>query len=212
MATREPAAGDTKGASRGPGRPRDARHDQAILGATLEILQEHGYRGVTIEGVAARAGVGRPTIYRRWPSKPAIVVAALVQSARLALPVPDTGSLRRDLIAVQRHQVELMNSPDARRITAGLIADLADDPELAQTYVSQYLAPRRATVWQVLQRGVDRGELHADVDFAFVYDLLVGPLFMRAVVWGEPLARDAAEKTADVILAAFTANSRPLPA
>lgn len=206
MATKDRAAGDTQRGSRGPGRPRDARHDQAILEATLELLQEHGYRGVTIEGVAARAGVGRPTIYRRWPSKPAIVVAALVQSARLAVPVMDTGSLRRDLIAFQRHQVELMNAPEARRVTAGLIADLADDPELADTYVSQYLAPRRATVWQVLQRGVDRGELDADVDFAFVYDLLVGPLFMRAVVWGQPLEPDAAEKTVDVILAAFATS------
>ena len=208
MATKDRGAGDTDGASRGPGRPRDARHDQSILDATLGILLEQGYRGVTIEGVAARAGVGRPTIYRRWPSKPAVVVAALVQSDRLALPAPDTGSLRNDLIAVQRHQVERMNSPDARRVTAGLIADLADDPELADTYVSQFLAPRRATVWDVLQRGVDRGELDADVDFAFIYDLLVGPLFMRAVVWGQPLAPDAAENTTDVILAAFAARPR----
>ena len=199
------------GASRGPGRPRDARHDEAILTATLRILQEQGYGGLTIEGVAVRAGVSRPTIYRRWPSKPALVVAALVQSARLAVPVLDTGSLRRDLIAVQRRQVELMNAPDARRVTAGLIADLATDPELAETYVSQYLAPRRAAVWQVLQRGVDRKELDADVDFAFVYDLLVGPLFMRAVVWGQPLAPDAAEKTVDVILAAFAGNRTRLP-
>ena len=208
MASKDPAAGDTEGAPRSPGRPRDARHDQAILEATLEILQEQGYRGVTIEGVAARAGVGRPTIYRRWPSKPALVVAALVQSTRLAVPVRDTGSLRRDLIAFQRHQVELMNAPDARRVTAGLIADLADDPELAETYMTQYLAPRRATVWQVLERGVDRGELDPGVDLAFIYDLLVGPLFMRAVVWGQPLARDAAEKTADVILAAFAPRPR----
>jgi len=208
VATKDRAAGDTQSGSRGPGRPRDARHDQSILDATLGILLEQGYRGVTIEGVAARAGVGRPTIYRRWPSKPAVVVAALVQSDRLALPAPDTGSLRNDLIAVQRHQVERMNSPDARRVTAGLIADLADDPELGDTYVSQFLAPRRATVWEVLQRGVARGELDADVDFAFVYDLLVGPLFMRAVVWGQPLAPDAAEKTADVVLAAFAANPK----
>jgi len=208
VAIKDPAAGDTQRGSRGPGRPRDARNDQAILEATLELLQEHGYRGVTIEGVAARAGVGRPTIYRRWPSKPAIVVAALVQSARLAIPMPDTGSLRRDLIAFQRHQVELMNAPDARRVTAGLVADLADDPELADTYVSQYLAPRRAQVWQLLQRGIDRGELSADVDLAFVYDLLVGPLFMRAVVWAQPLEPDAAEKTADVVLAAFGASPR----
>jgi hypothetical protein len=102
----------------------------------------------------------------------------------------------------------LMNAPDSRRVTAGLVADLADDPELAGTYVSQYLAPRRAQVWQLLQRGIDRGELDADVDLAFAYDLLVGPLFMRAVVWGQPLEPDAAEKTADVILAAFGASPR----
>ena len=113
MATKDPAAGDAEEESRGPGRPRDARHDQAILAATLEILQEQGYGGLTIEGVAARAGVGRPTIYRRWPSKPALVVAALVQSDRLALPVARHGLVARDLIAVQRHQVELMNAPDS---------------------------------------------------------------------------------------------------
>jgi AcrR family transcriptional regulator len=203
-----PDAADDSERSRGPGRPRDTRRDEAILAATLEILREQGYRGLTIEGVAVHAGVGRPTIYRRWPSKPALVVAALVDSARLALPSVDTGSLRGDLIAVQRHQVELMSSPESRRVTAGLIADLVADPELAEIYVTQYLTPRRASVWQVLQRGVERGELDVDVDFAFAYDLLVGPLFMRAVVWGQPLAPDAAEKTADVILAAFTSNRR----
>jgi AcrR family transcriptional regulator len=192
---------------RGPGRPRDARHDEAILAATLEILQEHGYGGLTIEGVAGRAAVGRPTIYRRWDSKPALVVAALIQSARLAMPEPDTGSLRRDLVAVQRHQVELMSAADNRRVTAGLVADLATDPELAEIYVSEYLAPRRATVWHVLQRGIDRGELDPDADLAFVYDLLVGPLFMRAVVWGQPLPPDAAEQTAEVIMAAFAVAS-----
>jgi AcrR family transcriptional regulator len=196
-------AGDAPGEPRGPGRPRDARNDQAILDAAVAILAEQGYSGLTIEGVAARAGVGRPTIYRRWPSKPALVVAALAQSALLAVPAADTGSLRSDLIAVQRHQVELMSSPESRRVTAGLVADLAADPELAESYVSQYLEPRRAVVWQVLQRGVDRGELDAGVDFALVYDLLGGPLFMRAVVWGQQLPPDAAEKTADVILAAF---------
>ena len=196
-------ARESSAGPRRPGRPRDARNDQAILDATLRLLREHGYQDLTIEGIAVAARVGRPTIYRRWPSKPALVVAALVDSTRLALPVRNTGSLRRDLIAVQRHQVELMNAPSNRRVTAGLIADLASDPDLAARYVSEYLAPRRASVWQVLQRGVDRGELDRDVDFAFVYDLLVGPLFMRAVVWGEPLAADAAEKTTDVILAAF---------
>ena len=209
MTSNDPDARDASGGSRGPGRPRDARRDEAILAATLGILMEQGYRDLTIEGVAVRAGVGRPTIYRRWPSKPALVVAALVDSTRLAIPAVDTGSLRRDLIAFQRHQIELMSPPESRRVTAGLIADLVADPELAQTYVTHYLAPRRAIVFEVLQRGVDRGELAADVDFAFVYDLLMGPLFMRSVVWGQPLASDAAEKTTDVILAAFAAKPGP---
>jgi AcrR family transcriptional regulator len=188
---------------RSPGRPRDARHDEAILRAALVILREEGYGGLSIEGVAARAGVGRPTIYRRWPSKPALVVAALVRSSQLAIRVADTGSLRGDLIALQRRQVELMNAPENRRVTAGLVADLVADPELSQTYVNDYLVPRRAAVLQVLQRGVERGELDPDMDFAFAYDLLVGPLFMRSVVWGQPLSPGAAEATADVILATF---------
>jgi AcrR family transcriptional regulator len=203
VTTDEPAADDAAPPPRGPGRPRDAGRDRAILVATLQILNDKGYAGLTIESVAASAGVGRPTIYRRWRSKAALVVAALVQSARLAIPVVDTGSLRSDLIDVQRHQIELMNSPASRRVTAGLVADLAADPELGQIYVSQYLVPRRAAVAQVLQRGIERGELDADADLNFIYDLLLGPLFMRAVVWGQPLAPEAAEHTAEVVLAAF---------
>ncbi|MFI5047537.1 MAG: TetR/AcrR family transcriptional regulator [Acidimicrobiia bacterium] len=202
MSIEEPVVEQTR-VPQGPGRPRDAGRDRAILGATLRILQQDGYGRLTIEGVAVAAGVGRPTIYRRWSSKPALVVAALVESNQLALPSPDTGSLRGDLIEVQRRQVELMNAPNARRVTAGLIADLATDPVLAEKYVNDYLVPRRATVWKVLQRYVDRGELDPDVDLAFVYDLLVGPLFMRAVVWGQPLTAEAVERSVDIVLAAY---------
>jgi len=188
---------------RAPGRPRDASRDEAILVAALKILQDVGYAGLTIEGVAAKAGVGRPTIYRRWPSKPALVVAALVHSAQLALPTPDTGSLRGDLLALQERQVELMNAPMSRRVTAGLVADLTSDPELADSYVNRYLAPRREIVWGVLRRGVERGELDRDADFALIYDLLVGPLFMRTVVWGQRLSPDAARETVDVVMSAY---------
>jgi AcrR family transcriptional regulator len=194
---------------RAPGRPRDVRRDEAILKATLEILLDEDYQSLTIEAVAARAGVGRPTIYRRWPSKPALVVAALVDSALLAIPEVDTGTLRGDLIAVQRHQILLMNAPMTRRVTAGLIADLATDPELGDRYIGEYLVPRRDAVWKVLERGIERGELAPDADLAFVYDLLMGPLFMRAVVWGQRLSRAAAEATADAVLAAFGTPPTP---
>ena len=91
-------------------------------------------------------------------------------------------------------------------MTAGLLADLATDEELAERYVTEYLMPRRALVFQVLQRGVDRGELTPAVDFAFVYDLLMGPLFMRAVVWGQRLGPEAAADTTDVVLARYGAE------
>jgi len=189
---------------RGPGRPRNQGYDDVILDAVMGILSQDGYSGLTIDGVAARAKVGRPAIYRRWPSKPALVVAALARSTGLA-PAPDTGTVRGDLLAVQRHQVALMNSAGWRRITPGLTADLAADPELARTYLEEFIAPRRRSVWDALDRGVARGELPAGIDHAFISDLLTGPLFYRALVRGERLEPEAAQRTVDVVLAAHPA-------
>ncbi len=191
-----------EGAHRRPGRPREAGYDKAILDVTLAILNDKGYARLTIDGVAAKAGVGRPTIYRRWPSKPALVIAALTQSPRLSL-TPDTGTLREDLLAFQRDQVRMMNLPASRRITAGLVADLVADPELAATYLGDYVELRQASVRQALERGVARGELRADADLSLIYDLLIGPLFTRSVVRGEPLTADIAEQTVDLVLQAF---------
>jgi AcrR family transcriptional regulator len=194
--------GEGDRAHRRPGRPRDPGYDKAILDATLEILNEKGYAGMTIDGVAARTGVGRPTIYRRWPSKPALVIAALTQSPGTS-PTPDTGALRDDLLAFQRDQVRMMDLPSSRRITAGLVADLVADPELADTYLGDYVGLRQTSVSQALDRGVERGEIRPDADFSLIYDLLIGPLFMRSVVRGERLGPDMAEQTVDLVLSAF---------
>lgn len=204
-------AASTTTRKRGPGRPRNQDYDDVILDATMAILAQDGYQGLTIDGVAARAKVGRPAIYRRWPSKAALVVAALARSTGLA-PAPDTGSLREDLIAVQRHQVRLMNSDGFRRITPGLVADLVADPELARTYLDQYIAPRRRSVWDALDRGIARGELPPGIDHAFISDLLTGPLFYRVLVRGEHLEPEAAERTVDVVLAAHPIATRARPA
>ena len=189
-------------AHRRPGRPRDPGYDQAILDATLEILNIKGYAGLSIDGVAAKTGVGRPTIYRRWPSKAALVIAALKQSSLLT-PAHDTGALRDDLLAFQRDQVRMMNRPASRRITAGLVADLVSDPELAETYLGDYVGQRQAAVRVALQRGIERGELRPDADLDLIYDYLMGPLFMRSVVRGEMLEPDMAERTVDLVLSAF---------
>jgi AcrR family transcriptional regulator len=189
-------------AHRRPGRPRDPGYDKVILDATLEILNDKGYAGLTVDGVAARTGVGRPTIYRRWRSKPVLVIAALTQSPNLSL-TPDTGTLRGDLMAFQRDQVMMMDRPESRRITAGLVADLVSDPELAETYLGDYVGLRQTSVREALQRGIERGELRADADLPLIYDLLIGPLFMRSVVRGESLGPDIAEQTVDLVLTAF---------
>jgi hypothetical protein len=101
-----------------------------------------------------------------------------------------------------------MNRPESRRITAGLVADLVADPALAETYLGDYVARRRNTVWEALQRGVDRGELSPDADFDFIYDALIGPLFMRSVVRGERLVPDMAEETVDLVLSAFALGEK----
>ena len=203
--------GDQATRKRRPGRPRNESYDGVILDAVMAIVSEEGYAGLTIDGVAARAKVGRPAIYRRWPSKAALVVAALARSTGLA-PAPDTGTLRGDLLAVQQHQVRLMNSDGFRRITPGLTADLAADPDLARAYLDEYIAPRRRSVWDALDRGIARGELPPGIDHAFISDLLTGPLFYRALVRGEHLEPEAADRTVDIVLAAHPAARQARPA
>jgi hypothetical protein len=107
-------------------------------------------------------------------------------------------------MAVQRHQIKELKSPVSRRVTSGLVADVAIDPELADLNLREYASPRRTSVWRALQRRVDRGELRADIDFGFVSDLLIGPLFMRSIAWGQPFEPGMAKRTVDVVMAAFS--------
>ena len=124
--------GPAPAAPRRPGRPRNASYDKTILEAALEILVEKGYTGFTIDGVAARTGVGRPTIYRRWPSKAALAIAALDAGVPVTA-TPDTGCLREDLLAFQRDRVKRMNLPPHRSVVAGLVSESVADPALAAT-------------------------------------------------------------------------------
>src|SRR3954470_12330232 len=133
----------TEGAQRAPGRPRSARADQAIVDATLTMLSEEGYRSLSMEAVAARAGVGKATLYRRWSSKEQLVVDAIAQVQET--PVPLRGkSVRDDLVvlvdAVRRKGQHTL----AGRILPRLISEAQDFPELMRRYREQVIAPRRA--------------------------------------------------------------------
>jgi AcrR family transcriptional regulator len=204
----EPAPHSQDGPARAiagrPGRPRNASYDKKILDAAEELLIENGYAGFTIEGVAARTGVGRPTIYRRWPSKAALAIAALEEGVPLD-STPDTGSLREDLRAFQHDRAARINLPATRPIVSGLASHAVADPALAAAFIGWY-RHRLAGVDVILQRAIHRGELPADVDFELVNDLLLGPLYTRAVVRGQPLAPELADQTADTVLAALHAG------
>ena len=186
------------------GRQRQADNDTAILDAALEILSAVGYEGLTIEAVARRAGVGRPTVYRRWSTKASLALAAVARATGTP-PTPDSGDLRSDLVALQRHQMALMNSSLFRTVAPALTAHFASDSGLAASYVRDFVDLRRSVVCTVLDRAVDRGEPCRNVDQDLIYDALTGPLFYRAIARGERLNRRFVEAIVDIVVCAFAA-------
>jgi AcrR family transcriptional regulator len=190
-------------AERPIGRPRDARADRAILEATLKLIAERGVHEFRTEDVAARAGVGKGAIYRRYRSKDELVTAAVAALVSEEIAVPDTGSTRADLLVLMREAVELYRGSLASRLMPNLIGAIAQKPELARTVRDGFLTGRRVALTQVLERGVERGDLRPDVDLELALDVLGGPLFYRLLVTGGPLDEQLAEGVADLILRGF---------
>jgi len=176
--TPETRAGAEAAPARARGRPRSAEAHQAILGATLTLLDEVGYRALTIEAVAARAGVGKTTIYRRWPSKLELVVEAVAEM-RPPLPTEDTGSLQGDFLAFQRGQISRVAAGPMPRIAPRLLAESVNDRELHEAVQHELIDPIRTAIGEVLQRGVDRGELRADLDLELATDVVHGTVVYR---------------------------------
>ena len=166
---------------RAPGRPRSAEADRSILTAALERFIEDGYQGMSIEQVAAQAGVGKATIYRRWPSKEALITDA-VGSFSEELTVPDTGSTRGDMLALVHQIVHLASSSPSGRCFARMAGEMVSNPELAKVYKDKVIGHRRSVVRQVIALGIDREELRDDLDVDLVIDMLVGPLLYRALI------------------------------
>jgi len=167
---------------RRPGRPRSPEAHAAILRAALELAVEGGLRGLSMEAIAARAGVGKATIYRRWKTKEALFAEA-IGSIALNPEVPDTGSVRGDFEAASSAAVGRM-APEAFRVLPRLLADAADDAELLEALRAALLRPRRAAIAVILRRGIERGELRPDIDVELVGDMLIGPMIARVLTSG----------------------------
>jgi len=189
-------------------RPRSAESHAAILQAALELVVEDGLRGTTIEGIAARAGVGKATIYRRWKTKEELFIEAL-RTVAFPLPDPDTGSLRGDVEAIIAFNLEHATR-NAALLMPRLMVEAADDPDLFAVMQDVLVEPRRAVLRTILRRGVERGEVRDDVDPEAAIDLLIGPFIYAVLVTGADLREVAArmQPVLNVALASL-APARP---
>lgn len=175
--------------TRPPGRPRSAVADGAILDATLELFAELGFEGLSVEGVAGRAGVSKATIYRRYPSKIDLVMAACENLVDASVaPPPDTGSLRGDIEGIIDNLLRVVTGTVAGRALPQMISETVRTPELAAAHRA-FVAERRKIAIAAVQRGIDRGEVRAGADVEVAADLVAGPVFYRHLVSGAPLDR-----------------------
>ncbi len=190
--------------TRKPGRPRSAEADQAILRTTLELLATEGLRGLSVEQVAERAGVGKATIYRRWSTKRELAEAALnAFFAQLEPPaVPDTGNVRGDLRELARLRLGLLPITGAHLLLPRLAMESVDDPHLYRLIRKIFIEPERAIFVEIFRRGVERGELREDLDLALAADIFRGPLVFRLLMSRSDLkqARAIVEPVIDIIV------------
>ena len=182
-----------------PGRPRDGRVDRAIVTAALEVMAESGISEMRMDEVAARAGVGKAAIYRRFESKDEMVAAA-IGTLVSEIVVPDTGSTRADLVELMREAVVLYGTTIAGRLMPSVVEAMRRDPELARIVRERVVAGRRVALTEVLERGIARGDLRADLDVELALDVLGGPLFYRLLITGGPLDERLAQGVVDLII------------
>ncbi|MFE1441170.1 TetR/AcrR family transcriptional regulator [Streptomyces sp. NPDC058739] len=180
------------------GRPRDPRSHQAIVSAATELVIEVGYAATSIGAVAARAGVGKDTVYRRWRGKPELVFEAVFTTTDHA-PVPDTGTLAGDLTALLRGLVDEFHAPAATAALPGLLADFAADPVLQARIRSDFLAPSKERLLIVFERAVTRAEIAADTPVDLVLDTLAGAVFFHVGLAGERPDPQLAARLAAVV-------------
>ncbi|MEO7557098.1 MAG: TetR-like C-terminal domain-containing protein [Acidimicrobiales bacterium] len=184
--------------ARRPGRPRDVHAERTILEATIDLVAEVGFGGLTVDAVAARAAVGKATIYRRWASKAELVYAAMEATHEEWVP-PDTGSLRADLVAVFDHLAEHVVETRGGRAIPALVAGAEINAELAEL-VHRFVAERRARTCLVFDRARARGEIGDEFDVELAIDMTCAPVFYRRLLSGAPLAPGDGERVVDMLL------------
>jgi AcrR family transcriptional regulator len=184
------------------GRPRSDTARRLVLEAAYALLEESGYAKLTMEGIAARAGVGKATLYRWWPSKGAVAMEAFMAAVAPRITFPHTHSALDDVKA----QMRLLCAA-YRGVTGRLLRELIGlgqgDPATLAAFCESYLIPRRAATMEVLRRGIANGELRPDVDLELLVDALYAPIFHRLLLQHQPLAEGFADHLAEAAFASM---------
>jgi AcrR family transcriptional regulator len=169
------------------GRPRSEKARSAVLEAAAELLLERGLAAVSMDAVAARAGVSKATIYRWWPSKETLALDALYNEWAAVPPATDTGSLRGDLLSLLRPWARLAARRPYGRVIAALLTEAQTDPAFGREYRARFLEPRRDQARAIFRRAIERGEIRADTKIEVALDLLYGPVYHRLLHGHAPL-------------------------
>jgi len=181
------------------GRRRSDKSHKAILQAALDLLEQEGYRAMTIEAIAARAGVGKQTIYRWWPSKAAVVLEAFTSNTAFQIPLPATGSLHADLeqfLAASLHSLTERTEP----ILRSLMSEALVDTEFGAQFRHIFIQARRDALGELLKRAVQRDELASDTDINFLLDLVYGAIWYRVLIQHATIDEAFARQLIDMIM------------
>lgn len=189
---------------------RSERSKQAILDATRELLSEEGgVKALTIEAVAARSGVAKTTIYRRWRDRWELALDAAMIDILPSFDDPvDVGDTRTELITFVNSALGTLGSKPYGPAMQGLASEVATDPQLARVYQEYVVDPRRQRMQAVIERGIERGDLRPDTDPRLIQELLIGPIYFRLLFSGPPIDRKLGTRLVDVILDGLRARPK----
>ena len=195
---------DMEASSPRRGRPRDPAVDERILEQLLILLETHGYARLTLDELAARSGVAKTTILRRWPSKAAVAAAGVERLALQTVDVPDSGTLRGDLRALLHGAVESLVRGRGQFVPR-LLRETGQHPEIADLLYT-VIHTRRQAYRRVLALAIARGELAPTVDQELMIDLLIGPFWTRLLITREPITEQYVDCNVEAVLTAFSVN------
>jgi AcrR family transcriptional regulator len=187
------------------GRPRSALAHNAILRAALHLVSARGFRAITVDHIAAEAGVGKMTLYRRWPNKSAVVMDAFLELVGPQTEFPAASQALRSLRQQLKLQASFFRSKYGRLIRS-LLAEAQADEELARAFRDRWIYPRRSGVVRILQMAIDQGHLRHDIDLEIATDMLYGPLYYRLLLGTGAISDDFI----DGLYKQFLAGHRPI--